>query len=260
MLVRLYPEAFRRRWGPALEHEIRVGGWRTWPNLVAGIADMWMHPVVWPAESGAQRCRRAATMAVAVSAVCWFVTHAVVELHAPPSAGISRSWPMSAYGVLTLLGLVLVAPRPRLSRNAVIAMLRCAAARFALPIALGAGVVVCVRTGAYVAAPMLLRSALLACWWTALALAALQSCRIVAALGHAVVVAPRPGRLRLGLWLLAAAVSVPGPVLLHASMTDGHVDLLSAASGAGLLVVVSAFIGTLHDVRHLSPAEAEGVR
>jgi hypothetical protein len=221
---------------------------------VAGIADMWLHPVVWPAESRAQRCRRAATMAVAVSAVCWFVTHAVMELHAPLSARVARSWPMSACGLLMLLGLGLVAPRPRMTLTAVIAVVRQAAARFAVPVTLGAGVVVCVHTGAYAAAPTLLRPVLLTCWWTALALAAIQSCRIVAALGHAVAVPPRPGRLRLGLWILAAAATTPGPILLRASATGGHLDLLSAASGAALLVLAPAFIGTLNDVRHLSPA------
>ncbi|MCO6006904.1 hypothetical protein NE236_18105 [Actinoallomurus purpureus] len=255
MLVRLYPAAFRSRWGPALEHEIRAGGWRAWPNLLAGIADMWLHPVVWPAESRAQRCRRAATMAVAVSAVCWFVTHAVMELHAPLSARIAGSWPMSVCSLLMLLGLALVAPRPRMTRIAMIAVVRCAAARFAVPVTLGAGAVVCVHTGASAAAPTPLRPALFACWWTALALAAIQSCRIIAALGQAVVVPPRPGNLRLGLWILAAAVTAPGPILLRASTTNGHLDLLSAVSGAGLLVLAPAFAGTLRDVRHLTPAD-----
>ncbi|MGI5228052.1 hypothetical protein [Actinoallomurus sp. CA-142502] len=254
-LVGLYPAAFRSRWGPALEHEIRAGGWRSWPNLVAGIADMWLHPVVWPAESRAQRCQRAATMAVAISAVCWFVTHAVVELHTPPSAKVARSWPMSACSLLMLLGLGLVAPRPRMTLKAVIAVVRCAAMRFAVPVTVGAGVVLCVNTRVYVAAPTLLKPALLACWWTVLALAAIQSCRIVAALGQAVVVPPHPGRLRIGLWVLAAAVTAPGPILLRASTTSGHLDLLSAASGAGLLVLAPAFVGTLHDIRHLSPAD-----
>ncbi|MGI5233024.1 hypothetical protein [Actinoallomurus iriomotensis] len=255
MLVRLYPAAFRSRWGPALEGEIGTGGWKAWPNVLAGIADMWLHPVVWPAESCTQRYRRAATMAVAVSAVCWFITHAVMELHAPLPVKTAGSWPMSVCSLLMLLGLALVAPRPRMTLNAVIAVVRCAAARFAVPVALGAGVVVCVDTGAYTAAPTLLRPVLLACWWTALALAAIQSCRIVAAFGQAVVVPPRPGRLKLGLWVLAAAVTAPGPILLHASTTNGHLDLLSAASGAGLLVLVPAFAGTLYDIRHLSPAD-----
>jgi hypothetical protein len=254
-LVRLYPDSFRERWGSALEIEAQTTGWRSWPNLAVHIADMWLHPVIWPADSRAQRHQRAATMAITVAAACWFLTHAATELDTPLSTGLARTWPMSACSVLMLLGLVLVAPRPRLTRNAVTTVFRRAVSRFAAPVILGAGVVAGVHAGVYTAAPTLVRPVLLACWWTALALGAIQSCRIIAGLDVGVVVPPRPGRLRLGLWTLTTAGTVPGPILLTASVTSGHLDLLSAASGAGLLVLTSAFVGTLRDIRHLPPAD-----
>jgi hypothetical protein len=208
---------------------------------------MWLHPAIWPADSRAQRQQRVATIAIAVAAACGFLT----QLGASPSTGVVRAWPMTACTVLMLFGLVLVAPRPRLTFNAVTTVLRRVVSRFAVPALLGAGVHVGVDT----AAPTLLRPVLLACWWTALALGAIQSCWIVAGLGAGVVLPPRPGRLRLGLWTLAAAGTVAGSIVLDASVTGGHLDLLSAASGAGLLTLTSAFAGTLRDIRHLPPAD-----
>jgi hypothetical protein len=254
-LVGLYPDPFREKWGSDLEIEIRATGWRSWPNLVMGIIDMWLHPAIWPADSRAQRHHRAATMAITVSAACWFLTHAVTELDTPLSTGVARAWPMTACTVLMHLGLVLVAPLPRLTRTAATTVLRHTASRFAVPAILGAGVVTWVHTGLYAAAPALLRPVGLACWWTALALGAIQSCRITADVGAGVAVPPRPGRLRLGLWTLAIAGTAPGPILLSASVTGEHLDLLSAASGAGLLLLTSAFAGTLRDIRHLPPAD-----
>jgi hypothetical protein len=90
----------------------------------------------------------------------------------------------------------------RLTRTAATTVLRHAASRFAVPAILGAGVVTWVHTGLYAAAPALLRPVGLACSWTALALGAIQSCRITADVGAGVAVPPRPGRLRLGLWTL----------------------------------------------------------
>jgi hypothetical protein len=251
MLVRLYPESIRRRWGSALESEVRAAGWQAWPNLVSGIADMWLHPAIWPAHSRAQRHQRAVTMAVTVAAACWLLTHAATELDTALPAGIARGWPMSAWTLLTLLGLGLIAPRPRLTRDAAITVLRRVVSRFAAPAMLAAGVVAGVHTGVDAAAPALLRPLLLACWWIALALGAIQSCRIVASLGADVAVPPRQGRLRLGLWILAAAGMVPAPVLLGASAAGGRLDLSSAVSGLGLLVFTSAFVVTLRDIRRL---------
>jgi hypothetical protein len=95
-LVRLYPDPFRERWGSAMEIEVRTTGWRSWPKLAVSIADMWLHPTVWPADSRAQRQLRAVTMAITSAAACWFLTHAVTELGTPLSTGVARTWPMTA--------------------------------------------------------------------------------------------------------------------------------------------------------------------
>ena len=250
-LVRLYPGSFRERWGPAMEVEVQGAGWRSWPNLAMSIAGMWLHPVIWPADSRGQRQRRAAAMAITVAAASWFLAHAAMELDTPLSGRVARAWPMTACTGLMFLGFLLVLPRPRLTFDAVSTVLRRTARRFAGPAILGAGVVAGVQTGVYAVAPALLRPALLICWWTALALGAVQGCRIVAGLGPGVVVAPHPGRLRLGMWTLAVAGAAAGSILLSVSVTSGRLDLWSAAPGIGLLVLPSAFAGTLRDIRRV---------
>lgn len=47
-LVRLYPAAFRDRWGEAMVEEVRAAGWRGWSDALRGAADLWLHPVLWP--------------------------------------------------------------------------------------------------------------------------------------------------------------------------------------------------------------------
>ncbi|GAB2850276.1 hypothetical protein GCM10027176_61640 [Actinoallomurus bryophytorum] len=250
-LIRLYPGPFRERWGPAMEIEVQSTGWRSWPDLAVGIAGMWLHPVIWPADSTAQRQRRAAVMAVTVAAACWYLAHVAMEMDTPLSGRVARAWPMTACTGLMFLGFLLVLPRPRLTLDAASTVLRGAARRFATPVILGAAVVACVRTGTYTVAPALLRPVLLGCWWTALALGAFHGCRIVASLGAGVAVAPRPARLRLGMWTLALAGTAAGSMLLSVSVTGGHLDLWSAAPGIGLLVLPSAFAGTLRDLRRV---------
>jgi hypothetical protein len=246
-LVRMYPRSFRERWGDSLESEVEGTGWGSWPGLAAHVALMWLHPAIWPADSRAQRRQRAATMAITIAAACWYLTYAAAELGTP----VARTWPMTACTALMLLGLVLVAPRPRLTLGAVRTALRRAAGRFAAPAILGAVVVTAVHAEVYTAAPGVLRPVLLSGWWTVLALAAVRSCRIVADLGAEATVPPKPGRLRLGLLTLAVSATVPAPILLGASVAGGHLDPLSAVAGAGLLALMSAFVGTLRDVRHL---------
>jgi hypothetical protein len=253
-LVRLYPEAFRSRWGPSLEEETRAAGWKAWPSLVAGIADMWLHPTIWPAASVARRHQRAATMAITVAAVYGLLTHAALELDPLLATGVARSWPMSAWSVLTLAGLVLVAPRPRLDHAALFRLLRRLTVRLAVPAILGAGVVAAVHTGVYDAAPAVLRPFLFACWWTALPLGALQGCRTIADLRPEVALPPPVWRLRSGLWILAAASAIPLPILLGTLVHAGRLDLLSAASMAGLLVSAPALVATVRDLNRVAAA------
>jgi hypothetical protein len=250
-LIRLYPAAFRQRWGADLELEVQHSDRATCANLAVSVVGMWLRPAIWPADSSAQRRQRMATMAVTLAAVCWFLTHAAMELDAPHSLSGADTWPMNACAVLMTFGLLLVVPRPRPTLHAALTLLRRAAYSFAVPAILTALVLAVVHTGAYAAAPALLRPILLICWWTALALGAIQSCRIVAGLGAATAVPPSPARLRLGLWSLTAAGALPGLLLLATSVSSEQPHLLPAASGAGLLVLFPAFLGTLRDLRQL---------
>jgi hypothetical protein len=249
-LVRLYPAAFRQRWGADLEIELQQAGRTAWLNLLVGIAAMWLRPATWPADSPVQRHQRMVTTAVALTAACWFAAHAAAELDT-----VADTWIMNACGALTASGLALLAPYPPLTFDAIARLLAHAARRLAVPAALGGIVSAAVHTGAYDAAPVSLRPVFFACWWTALAMGAFQSCRIVAYLGTVAAVLPSARRLRLGLWTLTAAGVLPAPILLGAGMTGPHPHLLSIASGTALLILLPAFTSTLRDLRGLPSAD-----
>ncbi len=251
--VRLYPGPFRDRWGPALETEARSAGWRAWPNLLVHMVDMWLHPAVWPAESRAQRRGRASVMVITAAALSWFLAHVAAETETPLAAA-ARGGVMSGCAVAMLVGLVLVAPRPRLTVPATTAVLRQAAHRLIVPAALGAVAVVSVHGGAADAPPPV-RVAVLACWWSALALGAIQTCRMVGDLDVDVLEPPRPGRLRLGIWLLIAATAVTGAIIVGISTTGGRRDVIWSAVGAAVILLTLAFAGTLRDLRQVSAAE-----
>ena len=111
-IVRLYPAPLRERWGPDLEGEAGAGGLRRLPDLLIGALDMWAHPVVWPADTPAQRRRRATVLAFVVGLGGWLIGHlAVQELDLP--ATMTHSWSLDLSDVLLLAGLLLVTPLPR---------------------------------------------------------------------------------------------------------------------------------------------------
>lgn len=251
-LVRLYPQAFRERWGEMVEDEARGAGWRSWPNLAAGIADMWLHPAHWPADSPAQRQRRVATMGITVALAAWFLSHVAAEQgDALPSAGV-RTAVTHVCTALLLLGLALVAPRPRPTLEAAAILLRWALRRLAAPTTVGTAAVLLVHSGIDTSPPTL-RAAVLAAWWIALGLGAIQIPRIFTGVGAEAVTAPPTGRLRAGVWTLAAASATGGAAVLGASLSDGF-HLLGAAVGTGLLLLTAVCAGTLRDLRELPPA------
>ncbi|MDH6108408.1 hypothetical protein P3T36_003948 [Kitasatospora sp. MAP12-15] len=254
-LVRLYPDAFRERWGAMVEEEARGAGWKSWPNLIAGIADMWLHPALWPADSPAQRQRRVATMGITVALAAWLLSHLVAEQGGPlPAYGV-RSGIMHGCTTLLLLGIALVAPRPRPSLGAAITLLRWAVRRLAAPTVLGTSMVVVVHGGVDAAAsPPTLRTAVVAGWWIALGLGAIQIPRIFTGVGADAVVPPHPGRLRLGVWTLAAASATGGATILGVSVAGGGFHLLAATVGVALLLLTAVCAGTLRDLRDLTSA------
>ncbi|MER7755733.1 hypothetical protein [Kitasatospora sp. NPDC097643] len=261
-LVRLYPDAFRERWGAMVEDEARGAGWKSWPNLVVGIVDMWLHPALWPADSRTQRQRRVATMGITVALAAWFLSHLAAEQADPGGPGGPGDG-LSAYGArgaimhvsttLLLLGIALVAPRPRPTVGAVVTLLRWALRRLAVPTAFGTTAVLVVHSGIDTSPPTL-RTAVIAGWWIALGLGAIQIPRIFTGVGADVVVPPGTGRLRLGVSALAAASATGGATILGVSLAGGVFHPLGAAVGAGLLLLTAVCAGTLRDLRALPPA------
>ncbi|WP_035791699.1 hypothetical protein [Kitasatospora mediocidica] len=251
-LVRLYPDAFRERWGTMVEDEARGAGWKSWPNLIVGIVDMWLHPALWPADSPAQRQRRIATMGITVALAAWFLSHLTAEQGDPLSSGLARSGIMHGCTALLLLGIALVAPRPRPTMSATITLLWWAVRRLTVPTVLGTSVVTVVHGGIDpMASPSTLRAAVLAGWWIALGLGAIQIPRIFTGVGADAVVPPHAGRLRAGVWTLAAASATGGATILGVSAADSSFHLLGATVGVGLLLLTAVCAGTLRDLRDL---------
>ncbi|MBO2453210.1 hypothetical protein J4573_39375 [Actinomadura barringtoniae] len=246
-LVRMYPAAFREQWGPDLEAEIVMAGWRSWPNTLLGIADMWLHPALWPAGSHAQRRLRITTSAISLTALCWFVGHVGLETDTGLSRAAGHSLPLSAGLILMVAGLVLIAPLPRPSVAGLLALARAAAAAYTLPASMGMVAVAAVHLGVDGQAPLLLRGILLAGWWTALAVGALRTCRIPAELGARFVIPPRPGRLRLGTWVLITGAGIEAATLLGSTIT--HPELPALGFSAAVLAVIPAFVPVLRACR-----------
>lgn len=251
-LVSLYPRAFRQRWGDAVEAEARTVGIRSWPHLVHGVVDMWLHPAMWPAETVAQRRARASVLGSAVAAIGWFHTHLVAETDSALSSAITRSWAMTASLMAMVIGLILVTPVPRLTRDAVITTARGAIRRLFIPTVVAAGVVAWAQAG-IPATSAWLRLTLLTCWYGSLAAGAIQTCRLVADLGTRFAEPPPPGRLRLGMPILAVGVGLTGAIILAAALAAPGHDVISAVVGAGVLVLALAPIATLRDLHRLTP-------
>jgi hypothetical protein len=247
VLVRLYPVPFRRRWGDALESEAGLAGWRAWPGLVVGLADMWLHPTIWPARDPAERRGRAASTAIAVAAAVWLILHAVAEQNIPLPVQPRRAI-LNGCVTAMVLGVVLVTPRPRLARPALTALPGMVLRRLAGPGLLAGAVVAAVRFAPDTVVTEPWRPIGLACWWLALGLGAVQTCRIVAALDT---VAPHPVRLRAGLCLLIGATAAAGSTIVGYAVSHGRVDPLALVVGAAMALLVSTHSLTLRDLHQV---------
>ncbi|MGK4584006.1 hypothetical protein [Kitasatospora sp. HPMI-4] len=251
-LVRLYPGVFRERWGEALEEDARAAGWRAWPSLAVGIADMWLHPAIWPADHHAQRRQRAATLAITVAALGALSGRVATAQGARFTSAPGGTWAGNTCTVLFLLGLALVAPLPRPTRAAATALAGRALRRLAAPALVGAGMVAVVRLGAPSLATGPWHHLAVFAYWTTLAAGAVQTCRFFAGLGGTVVAAPPSGRLRLGLWSLTAAGVLTGSVVLAASAARQTPDHIAVAAGAALVLLAWALTATLRDLRSVA--------
>jgi hypothetical protein len=248
-LIKLYPVPFRARWGVDLRIEADTAGPRSWPSLALGLIDAWLHPAIWPAATRAQRQSRAATMVMAVTLIGWLVGHALFELDSLVPSDIAHSWVLQACDVVTLFGTALIVPRPRLSIGSVTSIALGALRRLAVPVILGIGVVVAVRSGPVPNALPLLRPVVLTLWWLALALGAIQSCRIVASLRPTQAAPPRRPQTLLGMSALATSLGISAAVVLWSG--GGLRDPLSTGVGACLLILATSIVVGARDLSGL---------
>ncbi|MGI8415333.1 MAG: hypothetical protein ACR2P2_03830 [Nakamurella sp.] len=245
-IVRLYPAPFRERWGAALEQDAKDAGWRCWPNLIVGIADMWLHPTIWPAQSPVQRRRRAAATAFAFALSGWLLGYLVVEQGPRPSPAMITL--MNLCDGLTLLGLLFVTPIPRRTTAAIRTVIDRSSRRLALPTLLGIAALFAAHGVTESTTSAAVRVAVLLCWWCALALGAVRVCRVVTGLGADIVVAPSVGRLRVGMGMLVAAMTCGALIVLISLLTRGHLNPLPAGLGLTLLLLAAACAATLRDL------------
>lgn len=252
-LVRLYPGCLRDRWGDQLETEARAQGWRSWPNLVVRLLDMWLHPVVWPTTSGTQRRGRAAVMSIAVALTGWWWGYVLGGQNEPPPPHV-HSWLSRACELLLLAGLVLVAPCPRPTAGCVISVCRRALRRLALPALLAGMVLARVHLGV-THLPVLVRHTLLAGWWVVLAMGAIQVCHVVARLETDIAAPPRARRLRLGIGLTAAAFVTNGLRVLGVALARGGAEPWALVLTVGLLLLTITCAATLHDLQIVSTVD-----
>ena len=248
-IVRLYPAPLRERWGPDLEGEAGAGGLRRLPDLLIGALDMWAHPVVWPADTPAQRRRRATVLAFVVGLGGWLIGHlAVQELDLP--ATMTHSWSLDLSDVLLLAGLLLVTPLPR-RRTELGRLVRQSARRLALPLLVGG--LVLVRANLDAAMSPGLRLVLLTAWWGALVLGAVRVCQVVAGLDP-VLAPPHPVRLRLGIGTLATAFAVACAAAVWFTLTDRTAVPAVCLLGGSLTALTLVCGGTLRDLHAVAGA------
>jgi hypothetical protein len=235
-----------------MEDEAQVRGWRSWPNLLIGVVDMWLHPVVWPADSGSQRRQRAAALAFVVGLGGWLFGHVAVEVSMLP-AGLVHSWRLNLSDVLLLAGLIVVVPLPLPSWTALLRLMWRITRKLIVPVLLAAAVLVGAQyPGATEPTP---RMVLLTAWWTALVLGAVQVCQVIAELDADVVISPPPLRLRLGVGLLTAAFAYAAVIILWSTMTIDGPILLPITIGGALLMLTALCGGTLRDLYAVTVAD-----
>jgi hypothetical protein len=227
-LLRLYPAAFRERWGEDLRAEADRAGWRSWPNLVTGALDMWLHPAIWPTSWPAQRNSRTAAMAILVTTACWLVAHLTTE---PGSHAYTAA--RNACALVLAAGLALLAPLPRI--RALGTLFLRSARMFAGPVLLGAAAVLAQHIAPH---PLVLIA-----WWAGWALALIQGSRVVARLGPDVVIPPSLSRTRLGVAVLTgASAGAAGTIVVFAALHPAPLTALLAVAAA-VSAIASATAG-----------------
>ena len=249
VLLRLHPASFREHWGPALEADTRADGAKPWLNLLASAVDMWLHPVVWPAESSSRRRQRAATMAFTIALTIWFVGRATAANDSLLSRHAHPAWNLTNCAELMALGMLLILPLPRLTWRALTALLRKSLLSLTVPLAIGIGGLVFVHSThpAAMSTPRLLATA---CYWLTLALGEIQVVRVICSVDSTMATPPGPARLRLGIGILSIGGALAVGVYLSSVVTRSGFDGQSAAGGAGLALLTCMFFSVLRDLSY----------
>lgn len=247
LLLRLYPAAFRKRWGAALEADASAMGSRSWPGLLASAADLWLHPVVWPAESASQRRHRVAATAFTLTLATWLVGRAGTANDPRLTWRAHRALNVTECAALMLLGVVMIMPMPRPTAQAVTALLRRSVKALSVPALLFAAELAFVHAF-HPAAHSVTRQFVTASYWFTLALSAAQAARIVGTISTSAITAPRPARLRLGIAILAVGSALTTWISLNSTVAAPGFDTVSAAAGACVLLLTAWFLSLLRDL------------
>ncbi|MFE3273511.1 hypothetical protein [Nocardia sp. NPDC059239] len=233
ILVRLlYPRPYLDRWGEDLCDAARSEGWRSWPNLVASAAAIWLQPAIWPPRHRGQRTARASAMVLAVAGCGWFIANLITEDADPVLRQVLRGC-----AAALLVGCGLVTPLPHPNRTGLAAVVRRSMRYFAVPVVLVATVVITVHGGVLPRIPPVpIRLAVVSLWWIGWLLAVGAGSRVLANLGPDTVIAPSRRRAGAGGVVLAAVAVITGAVLLIFAFSGARFDPFAAICGALTLV------------------------
>jgi hypothetical protein len=136
-----------------LEADVSSAGWRSWPSVLVTAVDMWLHPVVWPAGSTAQRRRRAVAMALTATVASGVIGRAVVASVGPLPRQAQPAWNLTDCAVLLFLGtLLILLPLP--TGLAVAALLRRTVRALSVPAVLLSASLIAARAVDPVTMPM----------------------------------------------------------------------------------------------------------
>ncbi|MFF4800866.1 hypothetical protein ACFY1U_21090 [Streptomyces sp. NPDC001351] len=245
LLIRLYPPAVRERWGEDISHEVSASGIRSWPDTLAGAARLWLHPGDWP-ETFTGQTRRVLTVALfALTAATGLLLRS-----AEPSTTLTadiRQPATSLWLVPFLLGIVLAAPLPPLSGQALRGMTATAVRTLAAPAA--AVVALCLTAWSGTAEHLtgFADTAVVTYYWLTLGFVALRLCVLVARIARTATL-PTTHRLSTALVCTGTGLAVAaGQNLLAAVGTAARPDSLAVTPALGLLAATAISIG--HDLR-----------
>lgn len=248
ILVRLlYPRPYLDRWGDDLCDAARSEGWRSWPNLVASAAAIWLQPAIWPPRHRGQRTARATAMVLAVAGCGWFIANLFTEDAGPVFRQVLRGC-----AAALLVGCALVTPLPHPNLTALAAAVRRSTRYFAVPVVLVSTVVIIVHGSVLSRIPPVpIRLAVVSLWWIGWLLAVGAGSRVLANLGPDTVIAPSRRRAGAGGVILAAVALMTGAVLLTFAFSGARFDPFAGVCGALTLVFGCAGTAALCEIRSL---------